>query len=484
MIMQKEEKMNSKMKLIGILLGLLLMTGLNIGHAQEQAYDPTKKYSVEQLKEDLLYTKASLEIHHPGLYTHIDKVSFDKLCDSLLQEIQQPMTEFEFFPFVQLLLAKVSEKHTSVWLSKSGSSYMYNEVKKLPFKLKYINGSLYIHQNGSSDSSLVKGTEIISINDRTSDDILAEMLPQLISDGLNETSKYRMDIESSFSKYYYLLIDQKEEFKLVVKKPKQGQKTEVVVSGVTGKVFNKIVAALYPQPKEEPFQLEVMENEQTAVFTNNGFLEENSDGKDDIKFNKYAFKQLKNNPKITNLIIDVRKNPGGDPRGTTDLISYLTNEDIQLYKKIEMNEKIVFFKEDGQGKYYAPKYIRSWRPDFKKDCFAGNIYILTSGNTHSVAGFFAALMSYHTNAVMVGEETGGGFYVATGGKNKFIDLENTQLRMVIPTIRFFTNVSGQPEGRGTLPDHEVTQTYEDFMTDTDTEIEFVLELIKKGKDVK
>jgi C-terminal processing protease CtpA/Prc len=142
----------------------------------------------------------------------------------------------------------------------------------------------------------------------------------------------------------------------------------------------------------------------------------------------------------------------------------------------------IFFKEDGQGKYFAPKYIRSWRPDFKKDWFAGNIYILMSGRTHSVAGFFVALMSHHTNAVMVGEEAGGGFYVATGGNHKLIVLENTQLRVLIPTMRFFTNVSGQPEGRGTLPDHEVTQTYEDFMTDTDTEIEFVLELIKKGKE--
>jgi hypothetical protein len=472
--------MSRKMKFSGIMLSMLLMSVLNICLAQKKEYDPTKQYTVEQLKEDLLYTKENLEKYHPGLYWYTDKSSFDRLYDSLLQEIDHPMTTAEFFPIIQSVFAKVSEKHALVTFSEEARSYMSNE-KKFPFKVKYINGAMYIHQNASMDSSLVKGTKIVSINGRTTDDILAEMLPKLISDGFNETAKYRMDIDPSFKLYYKLLIDQKEDFKLIVKKPGENQEKEVAVSGINNMEFAKRVAAQYNAPKEETFQLEILADKATAVLTNNDFNGTNTDEKNNNKFNEYAFESLKNKPEVQNLIIDVRKNDGGSPTGLYNLISYLADEGIQLYKKIERNDKALFFKKDGKGKYDAPKYIRTWRPKHMENRFTGNVYILTSGYTYSLAGLFTAMMSHHTNAVMVGEETGGGFYGATAGKQKLVSLKNTQLRVGIPVMRFLTNVSGQPEGRGTLPDYEVTQTYEDFLKNTDTEMEFTLDLIKRAR---
>lgn len=478
--MNSKEEKRRKMKFSGMLLSVLLMTVLNICLAQEKEYDPTKKYPVEQLKEDLLYTKENLEKYHPGLYWYTDKPSFDRLYDTLLKEIDHPMTTVEFFPIIQSVFVKVSEKHALVTFSEEAGNYLYNEAKRFPLKVKYINGALYVHQNASMDSSLVKGTKIVSINGRTTDDILADMLPKLISDGFNETAKYRMDIDLYFKLYYNLLIDQKQDFKLIVKKHGENQEMEVVVSGISNKEFAKRVAERYNAPKEETFQLEILDGKATAVLTNNDFLGINADGKDDKKFNEYAFELLKNSPEVENLIIDLRKNGGGDPSGLTHLISYLADEGIQLYTKIERNDKALFFKKDGTGKYAAPKYVRSWRPKHMEDRFTGNIYILTSGYTYSLAGLFTAMMSHHTNAVMIGEETGGGFYGATAGKQKIVSLMNTQLRLVIPDMRFLVNVSGQPEGRGTLPDYEVTQTYEDFMTNTDTEMEFTLGLIRKA----
>ena len=53
--------MINKMKFLGVLLSLLLMLGLKICTAQKKGYDPTKLYSVEELKEDLIYTKKNLE---------------------------------------------------------------------------------------------------------------------------------------------------------------------------------------------------------------------------------------------------------------------------------------------------------------------------------------------------------------------------------------------------------------------------------------
>ena len=118
--------MSRKMKFSGMLLSVLLMTVLNICLAQEKEYDPTKQYSVEQLKEDLLYTKENLEKYHPGLYWYTDKSSFDRLYDSLLKEIDHPMTTVEFFPIIQSVFVKVSEKHALLTFSEEAGSYLYN----------------------------------------------------------------------------------------------------------------------------------------------------------------------------------------------------------------------------------------------------------------------------------------------------------------------------------------------------------------------
>ncbi len=39
----------------------------------------------------------------------------------------------------------------------------------------------------------------------------------------------------------------------------------------------------------------------------------------------------------------------------------------------------------------------------------------------------------------------------------------------------------QPEGRGTMPDYEVWPTFDDFMKNRDTQMEFVLKLINEHK---
>lgn len=39
----------------------------------------------------------------------------------------------------------------------------------------------------------------------------------------------------------------------------------------------------------------------------------------------------------------------------------------------------------------------------------------------------------------------------------------------------------QPEGRGIIPDYEVWPTFDDFMHNRDTQMEFVLKLISSGR---
>lgn len=79
-------------------------------------------------------------------------------------------------------------------------------------------------------------------------------------------------------------------------------------------------------------------------------------------------------------------------------------------------------------------------------------FILTSGYTSSAASEFVAIAKYNKRAIIVGEETGGCYYGATGGNYINLILPGSKLEVRIPTIRIFTAVTDdfirQPKGRG------------------------------------
>jgi hypothetical protein len=60
-------------------------------------------------------------------------------------------------------------------------------------------------------------------------------------------------------------------------------------------------------------------------------------------------------------------------------------------------------------------------------------------------------------------------------------LPNTQTMLQVPVIyEEFINVSNNSEGRGTFPDHLVTQSYSDLLNKKDSAFEFTLQLISQS----
>jgi C-terminal processing protease CtpA/Prc len=114
--------------------------------------------------------------------------------------------------------------------------------------------------------------------------------------------------------------------------------------------------------------------------------------------------------------------------------------------------------------------------------FAGEVVILTSGNTSSAASEFVAIAKHHKRVVIVGEETGGGYYGGTGGKYINLTLPNSKIGVRIPAIRIFNAVSEdfekQPKGRGTIPDYIVTPGIRDVIKGIDVQKQKALMLLK------
>ncbi len=78
----------------------------------------------------------------------------------------------------------------------------------------------------------------------------------------------------------------------------------------------------------------------------------------------------------------------------------------------------------------------------------------------------------------IGEETGGGYYNINGGDLPELTLPNTGIKFQIPMRKYEMAVNASlPKGSGTIPHYYVPQSIEDFLSNTDTEMKFALNLI-------
>ncbi|MEI9933507.1 MAG: hypothetical protein WDM71_01325 [Ferruginibacter sp.] len=66
------------------------------GCSVSKYYDPNKKYSPQQLRQDYSLLRNILEKKHPSLYWYTSKDSMDYYFDKGYQSISDSMTELQF----------------------------------------------------------------------------------------------------------------------------------------------------------------------------------------------------------------------------------------------------------------------------------------------------------------------------------------------------------------------------------------------------
>ena len=135
------------------------------------------------------------------------------------------------------------------------------------------------------------------------------------------------------------------------------------------------------------------------------------------------------------LIIDLRKNGGGDPDTVTMLASYL------LDKRTHLSD-IYYRKGDLTQQKWSSDKVSGQRYGEKKD-----VYILTSKHTFSAAEDFSYALKNLKRVTIVGETTGGGAH--PGGVTKLA----TNFAMFVPNGRSISPLTKTDwEGVGVAPD--------------------------------
>ena len=448
----------------------------------------------DQVLEDYSVLKNILIKGHPSLYEYTSQSKWDSLFKNFEQrEIKTIQNDGDLYKSVAQLTDHVRDGHLIAMRPQ------LDVIPKLfPLLLKIIHGKLY---TDTDDFGIPTGAEIISIDGIDESELIKKLMKYAPSDGFNTTKKDRQ-VEREFGILHFYEFGAKSKYQVKYKTPSGQELTKDIESQPfqsIGKRFAKRNSYFgrNSNGKKEPF-LYFVDSLNTAVLTINTFGLKQEQFQSKLK---ELFKQIKRY-KAENLIIDLRQNDGGYPENSNYAFSYIAKEPFVQPKSQHVITPQIPYKQHSREiingytyesffeKYfrnglkvengwiiYAPDNETSMIPAKKK--FKGQVYVLVGGKTFSAGSTFA-LNCKNQGITLIGEETGGGYYLHTGGYPVIYELSNSKIKIMMSFVKVKKNVKDQTvkKGSGIMPDVEIPLTLKDLIEKKDNQLDYVLRQIK------
>jgi hypothetical protein len=483
--------------------------------------------SVQQLRSDVDYVHHKLEQLHPSLYRYADKETLGRKFDSLKFAITTPMTGREFFFRLSPVVASVRQGHTRLSLPPRRLNRKEEEKSRhtgtsplASLRFGWFDHHLFLTEKIAADSTLKPGSEFLSIDSITPQQLYAKYSPTFASDGFNATFHDRV-FNKRFASYFYLEKGFRDS--LLCRVSYQGITRSVWIKRASAQKGKRAKKILSEQAKQEQkafakakrlqgydpiakvFSKEfhfVTKDSTVAMLTIRNFVK----GKYQ-RFYANTFSRI-DSQKTKTLIVDLRDNTGGYLADIQCLYSYLAERDFHFIEPALVTSKtslwhdayfnvqspgqlalrvigipgklaynlytslITHKKEDGRYYFYYPPI---WKKHPKSDRFRGKVYVLTNGCSFSASSVLSANLKGSGRATFVGEETGGSFNSCVAGQMPSFTLPASKLRLSFGLYEVTTPYSCLPDGRGIMPDTRIIPTLDDRLKGIDPEEQWVLD---------
>ncbi|MDW3650320.1 MAG: S41 family peptidase [Bacteroidia bacterium] len=396
--------------------------------------------------EDLTYLVERLEEIHPNPYDSLSKEDFYGKIELLKKEFSVERKSSDFAKLLMPLLSALGDAHTEMEVpQKEFRTFQEAGGSLFSFLVDIREQEVYV-----KDHPDYEGAKITQINGIP----LTQILPAIRSYVSAEREAFREAvIEKSWQAYSWFELGEIHTISIEWK----GKKIEV-------KNGEETLGA----QKTKAYEWEIVGKKAWIRFNRMANLSAFK------KFLKESFREIASK-EVDTLLIDLRKNGGGDSRLGDLLISYLYEGRYRqvsaLQVKASSSQKAYFHKT------YIPFFLKPFLPLFKlnpvlratfgksgktyeikfkekqakkrKNSFRGKVYALIGPSTFSSAAILANALKEYEIAEMLGEETGGiGIFY---GDNIYIELPHSGLRSTI-SFKKFVLPGAKADGRGVVPD--------------------------------
>ena len=470
------------MRIVGTSI-LFLFLNLSLFSQSNQVYHQDSLISWTRDLTDEVSAK------HPGFYRYTTEERFDFLIDSTISTIDKPLNTLEYYRKIKPLFAQIGCLHTGLSLNPDLQKEIDSRTNLLPLEV-FINydSKVLVVDNYDDENQIPRGSEILSINGTSIDKVVSILLKSIPSDGYNTTLKTKL-LNYRFAFWYRSQIEENSHFMVEFKK-------QDVINSIT---LTAVKSHNFPSQKElerdyeKPLAFEIKDGIGRLTihtFSKSVIKSYNQNFK---KFISNVFEQLEEQC-IENLILDLRGNTGGSDPHAALLTSYFFDEEFSYWDRVEVT-KATAEEIKGSVRLFYKKPIKQdsiylWQKiwiakDFDyyekqqpaKNNFKGQTILLTDGFCMSSCADVTAILDYNEKAIIVGQETGGGYQGNTSGL-----MPSTELPMgLIVTMPLHKYVNAVDEnkyhGHGTMPDEPVMYTYEELLSEQDLEMKRAMELI-------
>jgi C-terminal processing protease CtpA/Prc len=510
-----------------------------------------KDLSVEEQIEDVNYLERKIKKIQPSLYKYVSKDELRRKFDSVRNTITIPLKPNDFYFKVSPLLALIRQGHS--FMSPLVTEYSKKELKQMKkkglgpvsqFDYKYIDNKLFIVKNKSKDSTIQEGTEVVSIENITPQELFSKYRKTYSSDGYNETF-IPYAFTSRFGSYIYYELGLKDSLTFNLKcydsiytklikrfpdkktKEKATKKDSLSISKTKNLTVKKLtkkerkLAKLKKKKKQEydynyGYEKSNKEYTKTLTFTDidscTAVFKIKNFSKGDYRIAYKEVFELLNKTDTKNLILDLRNNPGGRLNEIHELYSYLTADStFQLIEEANVTSKTSLLKadylssipkslyvfaiptypvyaillmlktrKDDNGDYHFRMKSSKEKPH-KANYFDGKVYVLINGGSFSAACIISSKLKENPEIIFVGEETGGSFNGTIAGRSSTYELPNSKLRTRLWIMDIAATNKTDQKGRGIFPNKEIIPSVDDLLSNADPELEWIKSDIKSKK---
>jgi hypothetical protein len=435
-----------------------------------------RKFSAAEIRADLMALLSALEDVHPDPYCVISKEEFQRELEVVAAACGNSTTRLEFYRHSSQWVAKLGDGHTSVGFPQEEFNRYLAAGGLLPsFDLIHRDDGVLV-QHVFGDSMVIEpGDRVLSWNGQPIEAYL-EKFSRLVS---GPPAMRRTHVATNFRAFAWL------------DGASAPRGATFARGGFEGPVYISDAGVKTKTPPREQLQPQGLSEEAWQPYIYRRLAD--SVAYLDFRSMRYLplfqqflreiFEDMRRAPP-RGLIVDLRRNGGGDSLLGEELLSYLSDRPYRMASRKEWRVSSryrAFMKSRLHAairwlpvQYLHPVGRRMWRTPIGQDVvfesaatapspaarFTGPVAFLIGPKTYSSALMLANAVGDYGLATLIGEETAES--PNCFGEVYWFDLPNTGLNVSISSARFVRANGDALDRRGVVPDIEVKASAADL----------------------
>jgi len=464
---------------------------------------PAQLLTTSQTHEDITYLKRKLDLLHPGMGHYTPEARMEQLYDSLYNSLTGPVNYLTFFRHISPLVGALKDGHTNLSHRRAWAG---KHTRFIPFYIRLVGDRYFISHNASADTSLRRGTELLSLNGRPVADVHRELMnaDHTGSDGDNVTGRRQWSMVQ-FADYYAAWFGSVDSVRITYRL--RGRLASDTLTKTlrcpTLSGFRAVMNRRYHREADRRSNLSVQIVDtlsQTAVLRVSSFMGLKKNDPFQLAYNrrlKQAFRTIRAQH-VQNLIVDMQGNGGGIVLNSARLLRYwmpkpfaiMQHEEMKRAARAELitrwnplsalNFSLHYRADKSSGGFASRSARRLFRPR-RRMAFRGNLYFLMNGASFSASTSVLAKTLDAGLGTYVGEASGSAYWGDFAGYFKTVTLPNSKIQLRIPLKKLYHAVRpDQANGFTVEPDFVVARSYNDLLSNRDYVLDYALRLIRDG----